>query len=281
MNPLLMRRLVACFSLVALGMVCSVSGAENTSAPQDATGQEEQPATEAQTAPTSAAAQGEGQPTPEAATPAANQPAENAAAEQGAVPSTPTEGAAAEPEKAAEVDAGEEPEKAATPEEKPEPITGAFGLRLGERFDPCMVATVISEEEKGYAAGEHAEFMGTRYRVEPKVPNKLFTTYYVDTTKDGLIYAIRADYVAQERLSTCDVTKKLATFLKEKYGEPRAQGSFGEWYSFRDLSNTAYKGVRLYAQRCRRGPYTILYTDDAVRMSPPPPPPEITEQSGL
>ena len=154
-------------------------------------------------------------------------------------------------------------------------------IPLGERFAPCMVAKVLGEEERSYRGRDKAEIKGTRYRVEPKVPNRLFQAYSVDTTKDGVIYAIRGEHQSAEKKSDCPVTKRLAAALEEKYGKPRGQGSFGEWYAFRDMSTDLYRGVRLYANRCRRGIYSIFYSDDNAKTADPDPDPAPTEISGL
>jgi hypothetical protein len=106
--------------------------------------------------------------------------------------------------------------------------------------------------------------------VEPKVPNPNFTSYSVSTTSDGTIYAIRGEYEAPDRASKCDVTETLAAFLEQKYGPPRGRGAAGDWYSFRDESAAdAFNGIRLYANRCARGGYTIVYSDDRVRFGAP------------
>ena len=55
----------------------------------------------------------------------------------------------------------------ATTEKSPEPVTGAFGIPLGKRFEPCMVARVISQEEHNYQGLDKAKYQGTLYRVEP------------------------------------------------------------------------------------------------------------------
>ena len=78
----------------------------------------------------------------------------------------------------------EEPAKA--------PITGAFGITLGEKFAPYMVSKVLGQEDKTYKdRGEQkTEHTGTQYRVEPNVPNQYFNEYEVLTNKDGIIYSI-------------------------------------------------------------------------------------------
>jgi hypothetical protein len=167
--------------------------------------------------------------------------------------------------------------------EEPAPIIGAFGITLGERFQPCMVAQVLGEEAITYRGADKAEHAGVRYRITPRVPNVQFTDYSVDTNADGVIYAIRGEHAPQARENTCAVTKELAAALTEKYGKPRGRGSFGEWYAFRDMSVDRYRGVRLYANRCRRGIYEIVYSDDAARMAEPSPSAvvEPTATSGL
>ena len=115
------------------------------------------------------------------------------------------------------------------------------------------------------------ELKGTLYQVEPKVANKLFKAYSVATNGDGVIYSIRGDYESTEKASKCDVTKELGAFLEDKYGKPRGKGMLGDWYSFRDMSSSLYRGVRLYAPRCRNGRYSIVYSDDNAKTVEPPP----------
>jgi len=199
-------------------------------------------------------------------------PAEGAA-ESGTQPAAGTEGTA---ETAAE-DQGE-PEAS---EQEPEAVTGAFGIPLGERFEPCLVAKVLGEEEKTYRTPDKTERKGTLYRVEPKVPNTHFNAYSVETTGDGVVYAIRADHEPAVKESKCDVTKEIAATLEEKYGKPRGRSPFGHWYAFRDMSVKHYRGIRLYANRCRRGIYQVVYGDDGVKGASPPAVPEPSATSGL
>lgn len=63
------------------------------------------------------------------------------------------------------------------------PVTGAFGLRLGEPFDPDQVAMVLGERPQTYRGPEGAERAGTRYQVEPLQPSPCFQTYSVNTTR--------------------------------------------------------------------------------------------------
>jgi hypothetical protein len=169
------------------------------------------------------------------------------------------------------------------PEQAREPVTGAFGIPLGKRFEPCMVAEVLGEEERTYRGPDKTERIGTRYRVKPKVPNAHFTAYAVDTTSDGVIYAVGGEHEPEVRENKCAVTKELAAALEAKYGKPRGKGGFGEWYAFRDMSVDHYRGIRLYANRCRRGIYSIVYGDDGVKAAEDIPPAvvEPTATSGL
>jgi hypothetical protein len=169
-------------------------------------------------------------------------------------------------EAAAEGAAGETglPEEA--PEPAPEPITGAFGMSFGQVFEPGMVKEVLAEEEHSYRKGKDTEAMGKRYRFEPKVADPHFDAYSVSVNEDGVIYALEARHDPVEKTSACQVTKKLAGLLEEKYGRPRGRDPFGSWYVFRDMSSDQYRGVRLYAQKCRIGRYSIVYSDDAAKL---------------
>lgn len=165
---------------------------------------------------------------------------------------------------------GTAPSEAQIETRAPEAVTGAFGLPLGERFSPELVSKVLREAEHSYRGADRTQHKGVRYWVEPKIPNPNFTAYSVSTTSDGTIYAIRGEYDAPDRTSKCDVTETLAAFLEQKYGPPRGRGAAGEWYSFRDgTAADGFKGIRLYANRCARGGYTIVYSDDRVRFSQP------------
>ncbi len=152
-------------------------------------------------------------------------------------------------------------------EAEPQPVTGAFGIPLGERFDTNMVETVIGHEAKAYRGPDDTEHSGALYRVEPKARDEHFSVYTVATTKDGIIYSIRGEYAAPDTTSRCEVTKKLAASLEQKHGAPRGKGSFGEWYAFRDMSVEHYRGIRLYSNRCQRGIYEIVYSDDGSRLT--------------
>ena len=170
------------------------------------------------------------------------------------------------------------PVVAAATDKAPEPIRGAFGIRLGESFEPSTVAQVLGEQKQGYRGRGGVELEGTLLRVEPSEPDARFQNYWVRTTDDGTIYAIAADYqfaveqgkgkqnkVKQARVvrSTCkDAVKALAKELEARHGAPRGAGWDGEWFSFRDLSENSNISLRLYANRCRTGLYSIVYTDE-------------------
>lgn len=238
---------------------------------------------------------------PDASVQAVGQPAEPQVGVPAAVPSA---GAATEDPAVAEEEAESEEDaptasgdddgkvqRVAAPgtepagEQAPQPVTGAFGIPLGERFDPCMVAKVLSQEEKTYRGPNKEERKGILYRVEPKVTNTLFNTYAVATTADGIIYLIRGDQEPVERKPACEAPKAVAAFLGAKYGKARDKGPAGEWYRFRDMSHRPYRGVRLHATRCGRGIYSVVYSDDGARLGAPvpklEPKSEPSETSGL
>jgi hypothetical protein len=158
-----------------------------------------------------------------------------------------------------------------TPADEPgpefQPVTGAFGIPLAERFNPAMAARVIRESEKAYRGPDNVEMNGMLYEIEPATPDERFSVYRVATTADGLIYAIRAEYRAPDRNNRCAVTKEIAASLEQKHGKPRGKGMSGAWYAFRDMSVDHYRGIRLYANRCDQGIYEIIYSDDGVRQA--------------
>ncbi len=193
-------------------------------------------------------------------------------------PSTATESAEADDDSTA---SESESESQPPTETKLRPVTGAFGIPLGEPFGPCMVARIISEEPHTYRKAKDVQASGIRYQVEPKVPNPLFNGYSVLVNESGIVYAIQGEHEPAQKASVCDVTKRLAGALEEIYGKPRGQGALGAWYSFRDPSSAEYRGVRLYAPRCRNGRYSIQYSDDQAKAATPAPSAEPTEASGL
>jgi len=148
------------------------------------------------------------------------------------------------------------------------PITGAFGLTLGEKFAPYMVGKVLGQEQQTYKdRGEQkTEHTGTLYRVEPNVPNPYFNEYKVSTNQDGIIYSIIGKQIPQKPVNSCEETKQIALFLVGKYGKPRGRGMLGEWFTFREETEGPYRGLRFYAQRCRNGRYSVVYSDDGAMM---------------
>ena len=168
------------------------------------------------------------------------------------------------------------PEVQTTP--APNSINGAFGILLGKRFDPSMVTKILTEQQQSYVGMNKIKLQGTLFQVEPASPDTRFQRYSIKTTNDGLIYAIQANYQYEVELargkkagkvkkektirSTCKAAvKALAEEFKQKYGKPRGKGWNGEWYSFRQISEGSDKSLRLYANRCRTGNYSIIYTD--------------------
>ena len=159
------------------------------------------------------------------------------------------------------------------------PVSGAFGIPLGERFAPYLVDKVLAQDEHRYHERDEnkTEHTGTLYRVEPNLPNPNFNEYTVLTNKDGVIYSITGKQ-SGGKSNLCEQTKEIAIFLMDKYGKPRGRGLLGDWFSFRESEEGPYKGIRFYAQRCRNGRYQIIYSDDGAMMQEATPE-EGTEQT--
>jgi hypothetical protein len=160
-------------------------------------------------------------------------------------------------------------EKAKTPRGVTKiPVTGAFGITLGEKFEPYMVSKILGKTEKTYKGRDEqkTEHTGTQYQVEPHVPNPNFSEYTVLTNKDGIIYSIIGKQISDKPVNRCEETKQIAIFLMDKYGTPRGRGILGEWFAFRESLEGPYRGLRFYAQRCRNGRYSIVYSDDGAMM---------------
>jgi hypothetical protein len=161
-----------------------------------------------------------------------------------------------------------------------EPITGAFGIVLGEHFETSMVARVLGKLEQKYRGKDGLELTGTLYRVEPKEPDERSQDYRIRTTEAGIIYAIEAYYEievmpdqinanqakpARKVRTTCkNAVKALARELETRYGKPRGTGWDGEWFTFRQLSESSDRSLRVYANRCRTGLYSVVYTDEKL-----------------
>ena len=218
---------------------------------------------------------------------AADEEAANPAQEQASVPTTPastqtnptqtaqppaTKPADAEKLEPTEyqlVPQGEAADEKKAPDEASKAhITGAFGLTLGEKFAPYMVGKVLGQEPQTYKdRGEQkTEHTGTLYRVEPNVPNPYFNEYKISTNQDGIIYSITGKQMPEKPVNSCEETKQIALFLVGKYGKPRGRGMLGEWFTFRESTEGPYKGLRFYAQRCRNGRYSVVYSDDGAMM---------------
>ena len=187
-----------------------------------------------------------------------------------------------------------------------EPITGAFGIPLGEHFEASMVAKVLSKQENSYKGQGGTKLKGQLLRIEPAKPDDRFQQYSIKTTDAGIIYAIQGDYQYKVELDeaksnearpdeskpkgsgkgmgkpgnkkpanamqlTCKATvKTIAGELEARYGKPRGQGWDGLWYTFRQFSDTSNKGLKLYGHRCRTGMYSIIYTDEKVQRAMQP-----------
>ena len=167
----------------------------------------------------------------------------------------------------------------------PKPIISAFGVLLGEKFEPSMVTKVFGKEPQTYSGADKAKLEGTVYQVEPKTPDQRFQKYSVKTTVDGIVYAILGEYQYETEMAkgkqagkvknqralrkTCKAeVKKLAKELETMHGKPRGEGYDGEWFSFRQTSDNSSKSLRLYAHRCRTGLYSIVYTDLLAQKAP-------------
>ncbi len=191
--------------------------------------------------------------------------------------------------------------KAPAADKAVEPITGAFGIPLGEQFDTSMVAKVLGKQEQIYNGQAGAKLKGSLIRVEPSKPDGRFQQYSLKTTDAGIIYAIQGDYQykveaaesnqdeakpkgsgkgaskpgnrqpATAMQKTCKAAvKTMAGELESRYGKPRGKGWDGLWFTFRQPSDISNKGLKLYGHRCRTGMYSIVYTDEIARRGTQP-----------
>ena len=149
-----------------------------------------------------------------------------------------------------------------TPDKAPEPISGAFGLTLGERFQPSMVAKVLSKEEQAYKGTDSQERKGSLLLIEPNKPDERFQRYSLKTSDDGVIYAIQGDYQFEVEAAS---GKQAGKVKKSRVVRKRCKGWNGEWFTWRQFSGTSFKSLRLYANRCRSGAYSILYSEEYAR----------------
>lgn len=190
-------------------------------------------------------------------------------------------------------------EKTTVADKAIELITGAFGIQLGEKFDTSMVTKLLSKQAHSYKGPGGTKLKGQLLRIEPAQPDDRFQQYSIRTTDEGVIYAIQGEYQyeaesdkaktdetkpkgsgkgagksgnkqpATSIQKTCKAAvKTMAEELEARYGKPRGQGWDGLWYTFRQISDTSNKGLKLYGHRCRTGMYSIIYTDDTVQRGP-------------
>ena len=164
---------------------------------------------------------------------------------------------------------------------EPAPVTGAFGVPLGEPFEPCRVAEVLDEHPKSFTDRDGNVHEGSEFQVRPRVPNPHFDRYSVLTNEHGVVYSVQASFEDPQKKTRCEATRKLASLLEEKYGQPRGRSPAGDWYAFRDTRVDHYRGIRLTSNRCRRGLYSIEFTDDGAMDLVPKPPIEPTDSTGL
>lgn len=86
-----------------------------------------------------------------------------------------------------------------------EKIEGAFGLKLGDPFQPKNAAV----SKFGFAAG---------YEFTPEKPNSALTTYFVYITPNShLIYQIVAVGTAEDSQSASNMSKKIRAIVGRKY----------------------------------------------------------------
>ena len=97
-------------------------------------------------------------------------------------------------------------------------INGAFGIPLGKRFEPSMVAKVLGEQEHSYKGQGGTKLKGKLLRIEPSKPDERFQQYSIKTTDAGIIYAIQGDYQyeVESDEAKADETKKEGTKPKGK-----------------------------------------------------------------
>lgn len=146
------------------------------------------------------------------------------------------------------------------------PITGAFGITLGKHFNPDMVKEVLSKEQITFKNKEGVELQRTVLDIKPHQPSDHFQQYVINTSAEGIIYSIEGKYQNKELTpAACKaVVKVMAEELESIHGKARGKDSFGQWYSFRQISDYS-KSLKLYAHRCRTGRYSVIYIDEEIR----------------
>jgi hypothetical protein len=71
--------------------------------------------------------------------------------------------------------------------------------------------------------------------------------------------------------------------MEARHGKPRGRDMSGEWYAFRQFTENTDKSLRLYANRCRSGIYSVVYTDQAaigIQAKPPKKPQQKEQEQG-
>jgi hypothetical protein len=135
---------------------------------------------------------------------------------------TASDYAAARRAEADRADAGktmpEQPEDSASASGQ---IIGAFGLKLGQKFDLKYAVSTNKTEETMTLKGEVNHINLNSYYFRPKVPLPNFDSYIVHTTPcSNLVYAITAYSMDFESFSAaCDESDKLLAVLQQKYGK--------------------------------------------------------------
>lgn len=157
---------------------------------------------------------------------------------------------------------------AAIPAASTAPALSAFGLTVGERFAPAMVAKVVGENEHRYRDRDKVEHKGTIYKIEPRLPQEAYNSYSVATTEGGVIYSITGVHADPAHAARCDVSRRLEAELEQKYGKPTREASSGV-LSYGEVTGKEFRGVYFVAPQCSSGRYSIIYTDDAVKTAAP------------
>ena len=158
------------------------------------------------------------------------------------------------------------------------------------------LAKVIDKQPHKYRGPEGTQLTGSLIQVEPVQPDERFQRYAVMTTDKDIVYAIRAEYQFELEKAkddkdkakrstrfrkTCkNAVKSLAKEMEARHGKPRGRDMSGEWYAFRQFTENTDKSLRLYANRCRSGIYSVVYTDQALLgiQAKPPKKPQQKEQ---
>lgn len=128
------------------------------------------------------------------------------------------------------------------------PITGGFGVKLGEKFTPQLERSLRAKREK------YADKTVIGYKIIPPKPIKWFTSYSVELTKDRRIYKIQAIYIGPDT----DTPFSNAVFMFQK--------KYGMASGVRDELVFIDKQHPTRTIRITRGDYlsAVVYCDSAV-----------------